>query len=102
MSNSTTHNRQLQQWPALVESNVSKEHQVLAIITPTPAANGQVSKKTPIFHLPVYKVDLKLNSNESINFHCDLADLADLIDKLKRYQNQWQKFGSIANNSTTN
>lgn len=73
---------------------VNKEKKIVAISTPIPGHNNQVSKKTPVFHLPVYKINLQMkDQDEPIEFHCDLADMIDIIDKLKGYENQLKQFG---------
>lgn len=84
----------------LLDVQVTKLSQLVAISTPIPAQDGRTSKKTPVFQLPVYEIDLKLaeDENEDIKqktrrFHCDLADLSDLIEKLKSLENQWRRSG---------
>jgi len=79
--------------------HVARLYQVVAISTPLADQLGRVSKKTPIFHLPVYEVKLQMVDPEDpageirdLCFHCDLADLTDLIDKLKSFQNQRKFF----------
>lgn len=69
----------------LQDCKVSKKNNLVAITTPIPAKDGSVSKKTPVYHLPVYKVKLKLSDEQMLEFYCDLADMTDLIDKLKRF-----------------
>lgn len=69
---------------------VTRLDDIVAITTPIPDARGNVSSKTPVFHLPIYKVDLELDRGNT-SFHCDLADLTDLISKLKELRNQWQR-----------
>lgn len=82
----------------LIDCNVTKETQVVAISTPLKAQNtDEASCKTPIFYLPIYKVQLKLDQNKSVEFHCDLADMICLLDKLKHYENLWRRFGPIVN-----
>ena len=108
----------------LNRAQVSRLEQVVAITTPVPDSLGRTSKRTPVFHLPVYEVKLLVehlgqgtNRTEKLaedkqqqqqqkaheepefdetRFSCDLADLSDLIDKLKSYQNQWRRFGRQA------
>lgn len=76
----------------LSSSNAIKEEDVIAITTPVSAPDGTISEKTPIFHLPVYKVSLQLEGqDEPITFHCDLADITDLIGKLKVCENLWKR-----------
>lgn len=77
---------------------VSKLDQVVAVTTPIPASDGRVSRKTPIFHMPIYKINLSFDDKtqtddetKAIDFNCDLADLTDLIDKLKTLRNQWRR-----------
>lgn len=87
----------------LKKIEVTKEQQVIAVTTPIPTANGIVSKKTPIFHLPVYRITMQSdNSGKGHSFHCDLADLTDLKDKLKSYQNQWRRYGRVTSNNDDN
>lgn len=81
----------------LIDCHVTKELNTVAISTPIPAENGQISHKTPIFHLPLYKVQLKLDQTPTIGFNCDLADMIALIDKLKNYENLWRQNGPIGN-----
>lgn len=71
---------------------ISRLDDIVAITTPIPDARGNTSSKTPLFHLPVYKVDLTSNGHE-ISFHCDLADLTDLVAKLKELNIQWRRSG---------
>lgn len=69
---------------------------LVAVTTPIPTSDNRISKKTPIFHLPVYKIELKIESpasSDELSFYCDLPDLSDLIDKLKSMENQWRRFG---------
>lgn len=80
----------------LAGCQVIKENKI-AITTPIPDKNGKISKKTPVFHLPIYKVDLKLHNTdkgieeeEVVSFRCDLADMTDLIGKLKCFENIWR------------
>lgn len=75
----------------LTDFQVSKKTNVVAITTPIPGEDGKISKKTPVYHLPVYEVELQSDSGEPIKFHCDLADITDLISKLKSYENQRRK-----------
>lgn len=80
--------------PELIGSQVIKDESIIAITTPIAAKDGTISKKTPVFHLPVYKIHLDLKNqqdNETTVFHCDLADLRDLIEKLKVVENLWKK-----------
>lgn len=77
--------------PRLIDHTINKENNVIAITTPIPGSDGLVSKKTPVFQLPVYKVDLNFEQEESVTFHCDLADITDLITKLKSCENQWRR-----------
>jgi len=72
---------------------VSKDDKVVAITTPVPGKDGQVSRKTPIFHLPVYKIDLEFDHSETLTINCDLADMIDLISKLKTFENIWRRSG---------
>ena len=82
----------------LEQLKVTKMEQLVAITTPNPGPDGQVSRKTPVFHLPVYKIRLIFeNDPNELELHCDLADLTDLIDKLKRVQNQWLLSGRTGN-----
>lgn len=75
----------------LTDFKVFKDDKVIAISTPIPGSNGEISKKTPVFHLPVYKINLQLDDGgQNVTFHCDLADLTDLISKLKSLENQWK------------
>lgn len=80
----------------LTDFQVSKVEDVIAVTTPIPAQDGRLSKKTSVFHLPVYKIKLEFNSsnnqqgNELIEFYCDLADLTDFISQLKAHQNCWR------------
>lgn len=70
---------------------VEKVEDVIAITTPVPAQDGSISKKTSVFHLPVYKISLQLENQENpIDFYCDLADLTDLISQLETCQNCWK------------
>jgi hypothetical protein len=75
----------------LAEFLVSKERNVVAITTPIPGKDGKLSKKTPVYHLPVYKVNFRFDDGNPVDFHCDLADITDLINKLKSYENNWRK-----------
>jgi hypothetical protein len=77
----------------LADFRAHKVDQVVAITTPIPDARGNISTKTPIYHLPVYSVHLKTANNETLNFKCDLADMADLLAKLKELKNQWTNIG---------
>lgn len=72
---------------------VSRQEDVFAVSTPIAGPDGQVSKKTPVFHLPVYNVELNLEKGERVDFTCDLADMTDLLGKLKALENHWIKFG---------
>lgn len=90
----------------LSQVHVSRLDQVVAITTPIPDQRGHTSKKTPIFHLPVYQIKLEMRGDVSstdgeLQFHCDLADLTDLIDKLKSYQNQWRLLGNLSTTRAT-
>lgn len=70
----------------LKDFEVLKVDKVIAITTPTPGPNGLISKKTPIFQLPIYKISLLIeDQDEPITFHCDLADITDLTSKLKAF-----------------
>ena len=73
---------------------IARQEDLLAITTPVPDHLGNVSIRTPVFHLPVYMVSL-FGSTESdtqqLEFHCDLADLTDLISKLKQLNEQWTR-----------
>lgn len=84
-----------------------KDEKVVAITTPVPGPDGQISKKTPIYHLPVYKFEMELANEETeskeneqnldskqvVSFHCDLADITDLLDKLRAFENSWRRSG---------
>lgn len=74
--------------------SVTREEELVVICTPMPGPNGEISKKTPVYHLPVYNVELKLDdgpSEEVVSFQCDLADLTDLIDRLKACENLYKR-----------
>lgn len=85
----------LDQVASLKQSQVTKLTKLIAVATPIPGKDGLVSKKTPVFHLPVYKIDLQLDDDETVTFHCDLADMTHLIDQLKSYKNHRRRFGSL-------
>lgn len=95
--------------------HMSRLTDVLAITTPIPDQYGNVSTKTPIFHLPMYRLDLFLryrrgqhqnhdqNESESddddddvdaklMSFYCDLADLTDFLTKLKELEDEWRRY----------
>lgn len=89
--------QQQQRQPVQAETNRSivldkihatRQEDVIAITEPIPDELGNVSSKTPIFHLPVYKLSLAEAAQQpdgrQVEFHCDLADLTDLISKLKQ------------------
>lgn len=76
---------------SLKNFHVTKLSKLIAVATPIPGKDGSVSKKTPVFHLPVYKIDLQLNTGEVVTFHCDLADMTHFIDQLKSYKNHRQQ-----------
>lgn len=78
----------------LKECQVHRQEGVFAVSTPIAGPDGQISKKTPVFHLPMYSVKLKFEDDRQVEFVCDLADMTDLIGKLKTLQDQWIKFGS--------
>lgn len=100
----------------LRQSQVSKSSELVAISTPVAAADGRVSRKTPVFQLPVYTVRLATTTcslvggggvvagaaskqtdgaldqhEQQQQFLCDLADLTDLIDKLKSLEHRWSQ-----------
>lgn len=81
----------------LVSFRAEKQSNLVAVSTPVPGANGRVSPKTPIFHLPVYKISLELDNNQSKMFFCDLADMCDLVDKIRRIKSR--SSGSIKSKS---
>lgn len=79
----------------LKDFEVSKVEQVIAITTPIPGPDGTTSKKTPVFHLPIYKISLYLKDQEKpVTFHCDLADITDLTSKLKSCINFRIRYGN--------
>lgn len=71
---------------SLVSFEIEKQTQVIAVSTPVPGPNGLVSPKTPIFHLPVYKISMKFSDDKDRTFFCDLADLCDFMDKMRRFK----------------
>ena len=103
----------------LAKYQVSRLVDVLAVTTPIPDEYGNVSTKTPVFHLPMYKVDLLLrrqtktigpqkerdhqhggdsdddncDADDSLSFHCDLADLTHLLNRLKELNQEWSRHG---------
>lgn len=69
--------------------HVGKMNGVIAITTPIPDGRGNISTRTPIYHLPVYNVDLTIGDKATLNLKCDLADMTDLVAKLRELKNQW-------------
>lgn len=75
---------------------MERQEGIFAVSTPIAGPDGQKSKKTPVFYLPVYNVKLTLEENSKVEFNCDLADMTDLLSKLKALENQWIKFSGQA------
>lgn len=68
----------------IVSFDVEKQGQLVAVSLPVPAPDGTISPKTPIFHLPVYKITLKFADGSEETSYCDLADLSDFMDSMRR------------------
>lgn len=79
---------------SLENCQITKVDHIIAVITPIPNKKGQISKKTPVFHLPVYEVTLNVETDETqpLTFYCDLAELIDLIDKSASLENAWRRY----------
>lgn len=92
----------------LENCQVTKVDHIIAVITPIPGKKGQISKKTPVFHLPVYEVTLEAGDGTTpVTFYCDLAELTDFIDKSVSLENAWRRYHESmsllgGNRTTTN
>lgn len=64
---------------------VEKQEQLVAVSVPVPAPDGTVSPKTPIFHLPVYKITLSFDDDSEEASYCDLAELSDFMERMRRF-----------------
>lgn len=81
-------NEQTNIMKTLSSFHAAKINGVIAITTPIPDSRGNISTRTPIYHLPVYNVDLTIDNNDKLTMACDLADMTDLIAKLREVKNQ--------------
>lgn len=75
----------------IVNFTVEKQEQLVAVSLPVPAPDGTISPKTPIFHLPVYKITLKFDDGNEEASYCDLADLSDFMDRMRRLKKPMNK-----------